>query len=121
MRVDKFLWSVRKYKTRSLATKEIRKDKVAVNGEEVKPSREVKVGDAITYRKEGIEYSLKVLDLPKSRVGAKLVPDFITETTSSEELEKRDFMRMMQSLNRRKGTGRPTKKDRRDLDDFIDN
>jgi len=121
MRVDKFLWSVRKYKTRSLATKEIRKDKVAVNEEEVKPSREVKVGDKISYRKEGILYSLEVRDIPKSRVGAKLVPDFIDETTTDEQLEKRDFMRMMQSFNRKKGTGRPTKKDRRDLDDFKDN
>lgn len=120
MRLDKFLWCVRKYKTRSLATDQVRKDKVTINGEDAKPSREVKPGDEIEYRKEGISYRLEVKGIPKSRVGAKLVEDFIVETTPDEELEKRDFMRMMQGFNRQKGTGRPTKKDRRDLDDFKD-
>lgn len=120
MRLDKFLWSVRKYKTRSLATDEIRKERVMVNEELAKPSREVKMGDIISYKKEGITYSLQVKDLPKSRVGAKLVDDFIVDKTPEEELSKRDFVRMMQRFNRQKGTGRPTKKERRDLDDFKD-
>ncbi len=120
MRLDKFLWAVRKYKTRSLATDEIRKNKVEVNGEVAKPSREVKTDDKIDYKKDGITFSLKVIDLPKSRVGAKLVADFIIETTAKEEIEKRDFMRMMQHYNRKKGEGRPTKKERRDLEDFKD-
>lgn len=120
MRIDKFLWSVRKYKTRSIATDEIRKDKVTLNDEAAKPSREVKPGDQINYRKEGITYGLKVLDIPKSRVGAKLVADYIVETTSEEELNKKEFIQMMRSLDRKKGSGRPTKKERRDLDDFQD-
>lgn len=120
MRIDKFLWSVRKYKTRSLATDEIRKDKVTINGDISKPSRDVKPGDTIRFRIEGIEYGLKVLDIPKSRVGAKLVPDFIKDITTEEELNKKEFIQLMRSYDRRKGTGRPTKKDRRDLDDFKD-
>lgn len=90
-----------------------------VNDEVVKPSREIRVGDKVAYKKEGVEFSLKVLDIPKSRMGAKLVPDFIEEITSAEELEKQSFIQMMHKLNRPRGTGRPTKKERRDLDDFI--
>ncbi len=118
MRLDKFLWCVRKYKTRSLATTEVRKERVNINDEPAKPSREVKVDDEIEYKREGILYRLKVLDFPKSRVSAKLVENYINDITPPEELEKRDFIRMMQHFNREKGTGRPTKKDRRDLDDF---
>ena len=119
MRVDKFLWCVRKYKTRSLAADSVKKDKVKINDEVVKPSREVRVGDTVAYKKEGVEFSLQVLDIPKSRMGAKLVPDFIKDVTSEEELEKQSFINMMHKLNRPRGTGRPTKKERRDLDDFI--
>lgn len=119
MRVDKFLWCVRKYKTRSLAADAVKKDKVKVNDEIVKPSREVRVGDKLSYKKEGVEFSLKVLDLPKSRMGAKLVPDYIEDLTPKEELDKQNFIQMMHKLNRPRGTGRPTKKERRDLDDFI--
>ncbi len=121
MRIDKFLWTVRKYKTRSLATAEIRKDKVRINDELCKPSREVSVGDLVSYRKEGISFRLKVKDIPRSRVGAKLVENYIEETTSAEEIEKLEFLKMMRNFNRKKGDGRPTKKDRRDLDDFIEN
>ena len=112
------MWSVRKYKTRSIATEEIRKERVRVNEDLVKPSREIKTGDEIMYRKDGIEYSLKVIDLPKSRVGAKLVENYIIETTSEEELNKKEFIQLMRNMGRKKGTGRPTKKDRRNLDDF---
>lgn len=118
MRLDKFLWCVRKYKTRSIATDEVRKERVNINGEPAKPSREVKIGDEIDFKREGIFYRLKVKNIPKSRVGAKLVEDYITDTTPEDEIEKRDFMRMMKTFNREKGTGRPTKKERRDLDDF---
>lgn len=120
MRLDKFLWSVRKYKTRSIATENIRKEKVSVNGELAKASREVKINDLINYRKEGIEYALKIKDIPRSRVGAKLVESYIEEATATEELEKQEFIRMMQRFNRKKGEGRPTKKDRRDLDGFTE-
>lgn len=120
MRLDKYLWCVRKYKTRSLATAMVKKDRVLVNDEDVKPSREVKPGDRISYKKEGVNYQLKVLDIPKSRVGAKLVPDFMEDITPKEELDKLEFISMMHKLNRPRGSGRPTKKERRDLDDFTD-
>tara|TARA_R110001592_G_scaffold219477_1_gene473688 strand:- start:65672 stop:66046 length:375 start_codon:yes stop_codon:yes gene_type:complete len=120
MRIDKFLWSVRKYKTRSLASEALRKDRVTVNNDRAKASREVRVGDKISFRKDSIEFSIKVLDLPKSRLGAKLVADYITDITTPEELEKQNFIGLMHKLNRAKGTGRPTKKDRRDLNDFMD-
>jgi len=120
MRIDKFLWSVRKYKTRSLASEALRKDRVTINGDRVKASREVRPDDKISFRKDSIIFSIKVLDIPKSRVGAKLVPDYIIDVTSPEELEKQNFLGMMHKLNRAKGTGRPTKKDRRDLNDFMD-
>jgi ribosome-associated heat shock protein Hsp15 len=104
----------------SLASEALRKDRVTISGDRVKASREVKVGDKISFRKDSIEFSLNVLEIPKSRVGAKLVPDFIVDSTSPEELEKLNFVGMMQKLNRSKGTGRPTKKERRDLNDFMD-
>lgn len=113
------MWCVRKYKTRSLAADEVKKERVLVNGELAKASREVKVGDEISLKREGISYSFRVLDFPKSRVGAKLVEEYIKDTTSTEELEKREFIGMMKKMNRQKGTGRPTKKDRRDLDDLF--
>ncbi|MGB0175585.1 MAG: RNA-binding S4 domain-containing protein [Owenweeksia sp.] len=116
MRIDKFLWCVRKFKTRSLATDMVRKERVLINDELAKPSRTVKVGDSLTVKKEGISYSFTILDIPKSRLGAKLVESYIKDTTPPEETEKAEVIRMMKTFNRRKGTGRPTKKDRRDID-----
>ena len=120
MRIDKFLWCFRKYKTRSLASDALKKNRVSVNDELVKASREVKVGDKVSYRKDSVIFSLEVLAIPKSRVGAKLVPDLIRDITPKEELEKQNFIQMMHKLSRPRGTGRPTKKERRDLEDFID-
>jgi ribosome-associated heat shock protein Hsp15 len=120
MRIDKFLWCVRKYKTRSLASEALRKDRVTIGGDRVKASREVKVGDKISFRKDSVEFSINVLEIPKSRIGAKLVPDFIVDSTSPEELEKLNLAIMAQKLSRARGTGRPTKKDRRDLNDFME-
>ncbi len=120
MRIDKYLWCVRKYKTRSLASEEVRKERVLVNGDIVKASRDAKVGDVLTLKREGIAYTYKVLGFPKSRVGAKLVDEYVKDLTAPEELEKLNFINMMKKLDRRKGTGRPTKKERRDLDDLID-
>lgn len=119
MRLDKFIWFVRKYKTRSIATEAVRKERVSVNNETSKPSREVKPGDEIEFKKEGVSYKILVKDLPKSRIGAKLVDDYITDITPPEELEKQNFIRLMQNFNRERGSGRPTKKDRRDMDDFT--
>ncbi|MFA5620016.1 MAG: RNA-binding S4 domain-containing protein [Weeksellaceae bacterium] len=121
MRLDKFLWSVRYFKTRSMASEAIGKNRVKVNGQQAKASREVMPSDLITVRKDQIDYSFEVLQIPKSRMGAKLVTLYIVDKTPKEELEKLELRRLDQGYYREKGEGRPTKKDRRDLDDFIGN
>lgn len=120
MRLDKFLWSVRKYKTRTKAAEAIKKERVSVNDEPAKASREVRFGDAISYSREGISYRFTVLDFPKTRIAAALVKEYIQDKTQPEELEKKEFISLMRKFNRQRGTGRPTKKERRDLDDFQD-
>ena len=119
MRIDKFIWSVRLFKTRSLSSEEVRAHKVLIDDAIVKPSREVKEGQKITVKKHGYSLDYKVLGWPKSRVGAKLVPLYLLETTSKENLEKKEFLEMASNYSRSKGLGRPTKKERRDLDDLI--
>lgn len=120
MRVDKFLWCVRYYKTRSIATEACKQGKVRVNDALVKPSREIFPTDKLLVRKNQINYELEVLDVPKSRVGAKLVNLYINDITPLEELQKRELLKYSQDYYRKKGTGRPTKKDRRELDDWFD-
>jgi ribosome-associated heat shock protein Hsp15 len=117
-RVDKWLWTVRIFKTRSIATEECKKGRVKVNDAEVKPSKEVKPGDAITVRKPPVVYSYIVKDIPKSRVGAKLVPDYLDNTTPADELAKLDPGFLAFQGTRARGTGRPTKKERRNLDNI---
>lgn len=121
MRVDKFLWCVRYFKTRSIATEACRQGKVKVNGAGVKPSREVYPTDKVTVRKNQINYEIEVLDLPSSRVGAKLVNLYINDITPKEAFEKLELLKYSQDYYRKKGTGRPTKKDRRDIDDWFEN
>ncbi|WP_121666458.1 RNA-binding S4 domain-containing protein [Mesonia aquimarina] len=121
MRVDKFLWCVRYFKTRSIATKACKKGQVRIADEVVKPSREVYPTDVIKVRKNQINYVIEVLDLPESRVGAKLVNLYLTDITPKENLEKLDLLKYSKDYYRKKGTGRPTKKDRRDLDDWFEN
>ncbi len=120
MRIDKFLWAVRFYKTRSIATDAVKKNQVKLNGLIVKPSKEVYGGDVLEIRKNQINYKILVLDTPKSRVGAKLVPQYIKDQTPKEEFEHQELLKLSKDYYRKKGTGRPTKKDRRDLDDFLD-
>ena len=120
MRVDKFLWCVRYFKSRNVATEACKQGKVRINESVVKPSREVYSTDKIQVRKNQINYQIEVLDLPKSRVGAKLVDLYIQDITPKEELEKRALLKYSQDYYRKKGTGRPTKKDRRELDDWFD-
>lgn len=119
MRIDKFLWSVRFYKTRSIAADEIKKNRVSVAGQPVKSSREVKEGDVIKIRKNQIDYQMKVLQIPKSRIGAKLVPLHIQDKTEKEQYEILKLRNLSQEHYRNRGEGRPTKKDRRDLDGFV--
>ena len=120
MRIDKFLWSIRFYKTRNIAAEEIKKNRVSVGANHVKSSKEVKEGDVIKIRKNQIDYKIKVLQIPKSRIGAKLVPLHVTDLTEKEQYEILKIRRMSQDYYRQKGEGRPTKKDRRDMDDFVD-
>ncbi|MBF0597893.1 RNA-binding S4 domain-containing protein [Faecalibacter rhinopitheci] len=119
MRIDKFLWSVRYYKTRALATDAIKKNRVKINGMVVKASRDVIPGDQIDVRKDQINLSFKVLQIPKSRIGAKLLTLHIVDTTPKEEYELLELRRLSQDYYRERGEGRPTKKDRRDLDDYV--
>lgn len=119
MRIDKFLWSVRFYKTRSIAADEIKKNRVSLAGQPVKSSREVREGDVIKIRKNQIDYQMKVLQIPKSRIGAKLVPLHIQDKTEKEQYEILKLRNLSQEHYRNRGEGRPTKKDRRDLDGFV--
>ncbi|TYA89173.1 RNA-binding S4 domain-containing protein [Seonamhaeicola marinus] len=118
MRVDKYLWCVRYYKTRSLATTACKKGQVKVNQDVVKPSREVYPMDVIELRKNQINYQLKVNDIPEHRVGAKLVDIYRTDTTPKEAFEAQELLKYSKDYYRKKGTGRPTKKDRRDIDEY---
>lgn len=120
MRVDKFLWCVRYFKTRSIATEACRQGKVKVNGAGVKPSRDVYPSDKVTVRKNQINYEIDVLGLPPSRVGAKLVNLYINDVTPKEEFDKLELLKYSRDYYRKKGTGRPTKKDRRDIDDWFE-
>ena len=120
MRVDKFLWCVRYYKTRSLATEACKKGHIKVNEQVVKPSREVYPTDKIELRKDQIWYQLTVNDLPQNRVGAKLVDIYRVDTTPKEAFAAQELLKYSKDYYRKKGAGRPTKKDRRDIDDFYD-
>ena len=121
MRIDKFLWSIRFYKTRNIAAEEIKKNRVSIGTSAVKSSKEVKEGDIIKVRKNQIDYKIKVIQIPKSRIGAKLVPLHIQDVTDKEQYELLKLRKMSQDYYRNKGEGRPTKKDRRDMDDYVGN
>jgi len=120
MRVDKFLWCVRYYKTRSLATKACRRGRVKVNGESAKPAKDVFPSDILEVRKNQIDYKIEILELPKSRRGAKWMNLYINDITPKENLEKRKLLKYERSKGRKKGTGRPTKKDRRELEEWYE-
>lgn len=120
MRIDKYLWCIRYYKTRTLATTACKKGHIRINKDIVKPSREVYAQDVIELRKEQINYRLTVNDIPESRVGAKLVDIYRTDTTPKEQFEAQELLKYSKDYYRKKGVGRPTKKDRRDIDDYTD-
>lgn len=119
MRIDKYLWCIRYYKTRSIATDAVKKGHITVNGQQAKPSRDVFAGDKIVMRKDQINYTLSVLDLPPNRVGAKLVDIYRKDETPVESFEHLEMLRLAKEHYRTKGQGRPTKKDRRDIDDYT--
>ena len=118
MRVDKYLWCVRYYKTRNMVTEACKKNHVTVNGHVAKPSKEVFPGDKITFRKDQITHIISVLDVPPNRVGAKLVDMYRKDETPAESFEHLELMKLSKEHYRRTGEGRPTKKDRRDLDEY---
>ncbi|MGO4911608.1 RNA-binding S4 domain-containing protein [Leeuwenhoekiella sp. W20_SRS_FM14] len=120
MRVDKYLWCIRYFKSRSIATNACKKGQVKINDVAVKPSREVFPSDTIQVRKNQVDYVLEVIEHPPSRVGAKFVGLYVKDKTPAENLEKLDLLKYSKDYYRKRGTGRPTKKDRRDLDDFQD-
>ena len=120
VRLDKYLWAIRVYKTRTDATDACKGGKVRVNGLHVKPSREVKVGDVITARKGAVLYTFKVKELLSSRVGAALVPQYAENLTPQEELDKLRAPVETFFLKRDRGAGRPTKKDRRQMESLWD-
>ncbi len=119
IRIDKFLWAVRLFKTRTIATEACKKGKVLINGEKVKASRAIMLNDVITINRAPIDYTYKVIAMLKNRVGAKLVADYITDITPQSELDKLEEIKMSKvEYYRPKGTGRPTKRDRRLLDEI---
>ncbi len=120
VRIDKWLWAVRIFKTRSIATDACRKGRVAIDGATVKPARMLQRGVIVSVRKPPVTYSFRVLELLGSRVGAKLVPQYMENVTPREQYELLELQRVSGFVDRAKGLGRPTKKDRRDLDQFVD-
>ena len=120
MRIDKYLWAVRLFKTRSIASDACKSGKVLINDITLKPSREVKPGVEFQVKRPPLIYSYKVKELPKSRVGAKLVADYLIDLTPQEELNKLEHMKVGVQSVREKGTGRPTKKDRRTIDGYFE-
>jgi ribosome-associated heat shock protein Hsp15 len=120
VRIDKWMWAVRLFKTRSLAADACKKGKVQMSGTNVKASRNVKVGDVIQIKRPPVVYSFKVLALSENRMGAKLVPDFMENVTSADQLELLEMSRYSAFGVRDRGTGRPTKKDRRDLEVYTE-
>ena len=120
MRIDKYLWHTRYFKTRNISSTACKKGQVKINGQVAKSSREVYPMDTINLRKNQINYELVVLDIPKNRVGAKLVNIYRKDTTPKEAFENEELLKYSKSYYRKKGMGRPTKKDRREIDDYID-
>lgn len=119
VRIDKWLWAVRLFKTRSLASEACKKGYVLINETSVKSSRNIKVGDVIQLKRPPVLFSFKVVALTQKRLGAKLVADFMENVTTKDQIEINELHHLNSRLQRQRGTGRPTKKDRRDLEDFF--
>lgn len=118
-RIDKWLWAARIFKTRTIAAEACKKGRISINGAQAKPARMIKPGDTIQVRKPPVTYSFKVLQAIEKRVGAKLVPEVMENVTTPDQYELLEMNRISGFIDRARGTGRPTKKDRRDLDDFF--
>ena len=121
MRIDKYLWCIRYYKTRGLAAEAIKKGHISVNNVKAKASRDIFPLDKITLRRDQINYIVKVLDIPPSRVAAKLVDLYRKDETPAESFEHLEMIKLSKEHYRAKGEGRPTKKDRRDISEYTEN
>ena len=119
-RIDKWMWAVRIFKTRTIAAEACKKGRISINGALAKAARTVKPGDVIQVRKPPVTYSFKVLQPIEKRVGAKLVTEMMEHVTTPEQYELLEMSRVSGFINRAKGTGRPTKKDRRSLEEFTE-
>ena len=117
-RIDKWLWAARIFKTRTIAAAACKKGQVSMKGSPIKASRMIKVGDVIEVRKPPVTYSFRVLQAIEKRVGAKLIPEILENITAPEQYEILEMSKISGFVNSAKGTGRPTKKDRRSLDEF---
>lgn len=119
VRIDKWMWATRIFKTRTIAVEACKKSRVSIGGVTVKPSRMIKVGEIIQVRKPPITFSFKVLALTQNRMGAKLVPEYLENVTPPEQYELLEMSKISGFVDRARGMGRPTKKDRRELDQFT--
>lgn len=119
-RIDKWLWAVRIYKTRSIAAEACKKGHITIGDRTAKPAHNIRVGDIVNVKKAPITYSFKVLKCVENRVGAKLVPELMENITSQEQYEILEMSKISGFVGRMRGTGRPTKKERRDLDSFVE-
>ncbi|NDV57092.1 RNA-binding S4 domain-containing protein [Bacteroides sp. 519] len=118
-RIDKWLWAARIFKTRTIAAEACKKGRISLNGMQVKPARMIKVDDIIQVKKPPITYSFKVLQAIEKRVGAKLVPEVMENVTPPDQYELLEMSKVSGFVDRARGMGRPTKKDRRELEDFT--
>lgn len=119
-RIDKWLWAARIFKTRSIASDACKNGRVTIGGVNMKPSRSVKVGDVVSVKKPPVTYSFKVLKTIEQRVGAKLIPEIYENVTDPKQYELLEMSRISGFVDRARGTGRPTKKERRALDAFVE-
>ena len=119
-RIDKWLWAARIFKTRSIAADACKNSRVTINGVNVKPSHMVKAGETVSVKKPPVIYSFRILQCIEQRVGAKLIPNIYENVTDPKQYEILEMSRISGFVDRARGTGRPTKKERRSLDAFID-
>ena len=120
VRIDKWLWAVRIFKTRSLAAEACKKGKIMILGNTVKASRNIKTGDIVQIKRNPVVYSFKVLALSENRMGAKLAPEFVENVTPQEQLDILELSKFNSFGKRDRGTGRPTKKERRDMVEYME-
>lgn len=119
VRIDKWLWAVRLFKTRSQASDACKKSRILINNQLVKSSRTIKVGDIFQVKRPPVTFSYEVLALAEKRMGAKLVSEYLKDITTPDQIEILELQKINHHLNRQKGSGRPTKKERREIEDFT--